>query len=58
MLGFASFVSGSKRQRLRLLRVSVEDFRDFLRLWAGWLADTGAADALGTLGPGYFQAAE
>jgi hypothetical protein len=58
MLGFASFVNGSKRQRFRLLRVSVVDFRDFLCLWAGWLADAGAADALGALGPGYFQAAE
>lgn len=56
MLGFVSFVTGTKRQRLRLVRVGVEDFRTFLGLWAGWLAEVGVQEALEH--PGFFQAAE
>jgi len=56
MLGFVSFVTGTKRQRLRLVRVGVEDFRSFLGLWARWLAEVGVQEALED--PGFFQAAE
>lgn len=56
MLGFASFVTGTKRQRLRLVRVSVKDFRIFLGLWANWLAEVGVQKALDD--PGFFQTAE
>ncbi len=58
MLGFASFVNDSKRTRLRLLRVGVGDFRNFLCRWANWLTKSGTAEALSALGPGYFRAAE
>jgi hypothetical protein len=57
MLGFAAFPSRHDRKHLRLLRVGVEDFQTFLGLWAGWLRESGAADALQAKGPGYYQAA-
>lgn len=57
MLGFAGFPSRGDRQHLRLLRVGVEDFQVFLGLWAAWLSDSGAADAMQALGPGYYKVA-
>jgi hypothetical protein len=56
MLGFVSYVKGTKRQQVRLVRVGVEDFRVFLSLWAGWLADVGVEHALDE--PGFFETAE
>ena len=57
MLGFAGFPSRHDKKHLRLLRVGVEDFQVFLGLWAAWLRDSGAADAMQALGPGYFDVA-
>ena len=56
MLGFVSFVTGTKRQQVRLIRVGVEDFRTFLSRWAALLAEVGIQDALEE--PGFFKAAE
>lgn len=55
MLGFASFVSLRDRTRLRILRVGVDAFEDFLRLWTNWLLDSGAAATMQAQGPGYFD---
>lgn len=57
MLGFASFVSRRDKTRLRLLRIGVSDFQEFLGLWTSWLLDSGAADALAAGGPGHFYLA-
>jgi hypothetical protein len=57
MLGFASFPSFDDRKNLRLVRVGVDVFEDFLRRWTGWLVQTGAARALEDRGPGYFDVA-
>lgn len=57
MLGFASFPSLRDRDNLRLIRVGVEAFEDFLRLWTGWLVKSGAAHALEDRGPGFFDLA-
>lgn len=56
MLGFASYVNGTKRQQVRLVRVGVNDFRTFLSRWADWLAEVGVEDALED--PGFFEAAK
>lgn len=57
MLGFASLVKARDPTRLRLLRVSVDEFQIFLKLWAGWLAQSGLERELALGGPGYFQVA-
>lgn len=57
MLGFASFPSYDDRKNLRLVRVSVDGFEEFLRRWTGWLVKSGAARALEDRGPGFFDIA-
>lgn len=57
MLGFASFPSFDDRKNLRLVRVSVEAFEDFLRRWTSWLVKSGAGQALEDRGPGFFDIA-
>lgn len=57
MLAFASFFSRRDKTRLRLLRIGVTDFQDFLGRWADWLMDSGATEALEASGPGYFDLA-
>lgn len=54
MLGFVSYVKGTKREQVRLVRVGVNDFRTFLSLWAAWLAEVGVENALDD--PGFFEA--
>jgi len=55
MLGFASHGWSEKKIELRLLRIAVPAFEEFLSLWATWLASSGVADRLGDSGPGYFE---
>lgn len=57
MLGFASFPSYADRKNLRLIRISVEAFEDFLGRWTRWLVKSGAANALEDRGPGFFDIA-
>lgn len=57
MLGFASFPSVGDRENLRLVRISVDSFEDFLRRWTSWLVQSGAAHALEDRGPGFFDIA-
>lgn len=55
MLGFASLARQNDLTRLRLLRVSVAAFEQFLGLWAAWLKSSGVSDQLEQSGPGYFE---
>lgn len=57
MLGFASFPSYDDKKNLRLVRVSVTAFEDFLRRWTNWLVTSGAAHTLEDRGPGFFDVA-
>ena len=57
MLAFAAFPSRHDKKHLRLLRVGVEAFQTFLEQWTTWLRDSGAADAMQALGPGYYDVA-
>lgn len=54
MLGFASFAR-FRRPELQLLRISVQSFENFLRLWAAWLASSGVLNQIEDRGPGYFD---
>jgi hypothetical protein len=55
MLGFASLVRPNDPSRLRLLRIPVPAFENFLMLWAAWLETSGVAEHLERSGPGYFE---
>lgn len=57
MLGFASYGWTAKKTELRLLRIEVPAFQDFLSLWAGWLGSSGVTAQLGDAGPGYYELA-
>lgn len=54
MLAFASFPSVSRTGELRILRVSVDGYERFLRLWSGWLAESGVEEEISKNGPGWF----
>jgi hypothetical protein len=54
MLGFAAFARHGAPE-LRLLRVSVRGFQDFLGRWANWLSASGVLNQLDERGPGYFE---
>jgi hypothetical protein len=55
MLGFAAFPRHNDRAHLRLLRISVEGYQQFLRAWAEWLADSGVQSTLDDRGPGWLD---
>lgn len=57
MLGFASYAR-YRRPELRLLRIRVADFQDFLRDWTRWLARSGALYEMDAYGPVLDFAAE
>lgn len=54
MLGFASFPSVRRTDELRILRISVDGYERFLRLWSGWLAENGVEEVISENGPGWF----
>jgi hypothetical protein len=55
MLGFASRRQGDSGDELRLLRIAVPAFEEFLALWVDWLRLSGVAERLTDAGPGYFE---
>jgi len=55
MLGFASYPTGRRTEELRLLRISVDGFQEFLGLWARWLSDNGVETVLSDGGPGWLE---
>lgn len=58
MLGFASYPAFRRTGELRLLRISVDGFQEFLILWARWLSENGVETALSEEGPGWLAPAE
>lgn len=58
MLGFASYPSSRRTTELRLLRITVDGYQQFLNLWSGWLANSGIEDVLTYQGPGWFDESE
>ncbi len=55
MLGFASLVRPNDPNRLKLLRIPVPAFEEFLARWAAWLEASGVVRHLERSGPGYFE---
>lgn len=56
MLGFASYPSLSRQDKLRILRVSVKGYRCFLTKWTRWLTASGVVAKLEHEGPAWYDA--
>lgn len=55
MLAFASYPGGGRTKELRLLRITIDGFQEFLRLWSMWLTNSGIENVLTDQGPGWFD---
>ncbi|MDC7685037.1 hypothetical protein PQU92_17265 [Asticcacaulis sp. BYS171W] len=55
MLAFAAFPSVKRKNELRILRISVEGYQEFLGKWSAWLTDNGVDTRLSEDGPGWFD---
>jgi hypothetical protein len=55
MLAFASYPGHRRTNELRLLRITVDGYQEFLRLWIMWLTESGVEKVLTDQGPGWFD---
>jgi hypothetical protein len=51
MLAFTSYPRFGRRKELRLLRISVDGYQEFLGRWTEWLTGSGVEAALVEAGP-------